>query len=245
MEKFFEIVSYKHVLAVVFTLMCIMEIRSGFLKPLKSYLKTISLKPFLWLLVMAVMGALLILPFDSSLILKIQGHQHPLLDPAVLWGASMGKANGAWGPLAVLYFIFYFARSPKAREWFFGAVLSSALTGLAAHILKFIMMRARPYNNLGPFHFFDIHGFMQDDRAFQSFPSGDVAIASGAAAFLFLSLRPRSFSWLFLLIPLLTAFSRIDLNKHWPSDTAFAFLISFTLAKFTLDYIYFLRARQA
>lgn len=245
MNSILDAVSYKHVLAVTFAAMCLVEIRGGFLKPLKSYAASLSAKPSLLLIAAAFAGFLLVLPFDLFILAKIQSLQYPLLDRLIYMGAMMGKANGLWGPLAGLYFLSLCLRLKKSRDLFFGAVLSSALTGLTAHVLKFIVMRARPYNDFGPFRFFDLHGFLRDDRAFQSFPSGDVAIAAGAAAFLFLNFRRFYFSWLLLIPPVLTAFSRIDLNKHWPSDALFAFLISFTVAQLTLDYFKYSRELKA
>ncbi len=236
MDSLFETVSPKVVFGVCFAVMCILEIAIGFLKLFKGYLKTLSLKPFLLMKLIAVNAALFTLPFDVWILQKVQSLQNPVLDKLILLGAFFGRNQGTWGPLAVLYLISLCFRLRKFQELCFGAVLSSALTGLSAHILKFIMMRARPYNDLGPYHFFDVHGWTQNVRAFQSFPSGDVAIASGAAAFLFLSLRRFYFSWIFLLVPVFTALSRVDLNKHWPSDTVFSIFISFAVARFVLDY---------
>jgi membrane-associated phospholipid phosphatase len=118
----------------------------------------------------------------------------------------------------------------------FSALLSSFVTALIVTVFKFLSLRARPYAEFGPFSFFNFHGLTQDARAFQSFPSGDVGVVAGAAAYLFFTTKNRFSGVLIFLLPLCTAFARMSANKHWPSDTLFAIGLGLIAAKFVRDY---------
>jgi len=113
----------------------------------------------------------------------------------------------------------------------FGMLLTSIVTALIVTLLKFTFLRARPFADLGPFSFFNLEGLIHDERTFQSFPSGDVAIVAGAAAYLFYMLQQPFFRWLPIVLLLSTAFSRISRNRHWPSDTAGSLLVALIAAK--------------
>lgn len=236
LQAIFDFLTRKQILGLGLAIMCTLEIRRGFLKLFPEYVRGISWVPFLRLFAAGLLAALALTPFDLFLIQKAQSLEADGIQRLIRFGAFLGKTHGTWGTLAGFYLAGLIFRSEKIRNFFFAAVLSSALTGLMAHLIKFAAMRARPYQNFGPHHFFDVQGILENTRAFQSFPSGDVAITAGAAAFLCLALRRFYFSWIFLLFPVLTALSRMDLNKHWPSDTLFAFLLSFPVALFVLQY---------
>jgi membrane-associated phospholipid phosphatase len=89
---------------------------------------------------------------------------------------------------------------------------------MACNTLKMIFLRARPDTGVGPFVFFHWSALASDTRPYESFPSGDVAIVAGAAAVFFFKTR-APWRWLWLILPLCTAYSRVLLNRHWPADT--------------------------
>ena len=113
--------------------------------------------------------------------------------------------------------------SPVAGNTFPSA---SLIGSVIIYAVKFISLRARPYAGMGPYSFFNPAGFLEDARAFQSFPSGDVGIIAGPAAYFFFQIQNRGIRWLIWLFPLSTALSRVTFNKHWPSDTFSSFIFS-------------------
>lgn len=228
---------HKVLAGILLALIIVIEIQRGFLKPFPAHCRHSS-NPFRFpmsLAAVAVISALGILPFDSWIIAKVQLIKNENVLQIIKFGAFWGRSQNTWVILAILYFGAWIIRHEVTRRIFWGALLSSALTGLITHILKFIFMRARPYNDLGPYHFFDVQGYMRDVRAFQSFPSGDVATAAGAAAFLFFAAR-KSGGAAFFAITILVMLSRMILDKHWPSDTVFSFWMGLAVAAFVWSY---------
>ncbi len=152
---------------------------------------------------------------------------------AVVAFSNMGHQLGRY--LFVLLVSVYAAglamRSPAACRLVFGMLLTSVITALIVTVLKFTFLRARPFAELGPLSFFHLEGLLQDERTFQSFPSGDVAIVSGAAAYLFYVIRRPFLRWLPVFFLLSTAFSRVSRNRHWPSDTVGSILIALIVAR--------------
>ena len=133
--------------------------------------------------------------------------------------------------LAGLYAAGLALKNRESCRMVFGMILTSAVTALLITLLKFTFLRARPFAGLGPLSFFHWKGLIHDDRTFQSFPSGDVAIVSGAAAYLFYMLKQPLLRWLPVMALLSTVFSRISRNRHWPSDTIGSILIALIVAK--------------
>lgn len=58
-----------------------------------------------------------------------------------------------------------------------------------------------------------------------SFPSGHTAVATAAGVSLFLCCN-KKYSWAFLLIPVLMAWSRVGLFVHYPSDVVASMIIN-------------------
>jgi len=120
------------------------------------------------------------------------------MGPAVLAGVLTGIAASDTSVEAV---------STRAFE-------SLALSGAAALVLKTAIGRKRPDlppNTPFTYHPFTIHG--------NSLPSGRTAIAFAVATSLASETRDHWSDALFYSIATLTAFSRINDDKHWLSDT--------------------------
>lgn len=167
------------------------------------------------------------------------------MEDLIRFGGVMGKGITPWLFIMACYAVEELVRKPKGGAGLaFGCLLSSALTALICAVLKLIFLRARPYNLLGAAAFFQWEGFFRSANAFQSFPSGDVAVVAGAAAFLFYAARRGLFRWVFLLLPVLTALSRIDLNRHWPSDTLFSIGLGLAAAAVVRDFVRARAVRQ-
>ncbi len=219
-------------------LMAVIEIRRGYFNGFKLYLKTVKIQPYA--LILALSGAVVLcVNFgDQAILHMVQRVPEPgfFKDVFIDLGAYLGKFNGLWVVLGVLYILLLLTRKKELQIEVFNALLASALAGGVTHIFKHLFQRARPYTGNGPYHFFDLQGFIENSRQFQSFPSGDVAIVAGAAAYFFFLLKGKAWRYLVLIFPLLTGLSRVWNNKHWPSDTLFAIGVGFAAAYFVYQF---------
>lgn len=206
------------------------QIYSGYFRDFPGYFRSIKLNVPKVIIFTALAGfvfaaALFLDPYAAKAARDAAGK------PAeMIWnyGGEMGKS--IWIFLALAYFLS--VRNPGARNLVFGALLGTCLTGLSATILKWTVLRARPYTELGHGSFFNMAHFGTDNRNYQSFPSGDVAIVAGACFFLFPAFRKNIGAWVFLLTPLATAFARMHWERHWFSDTAAAMILGAFISYF-------------
>ena len=215
--------------------MILLEVRDGYFKGFGRYLKTFSLKPYRLPLAALLLAALLMI-FDPMLLPLVQNQDSLLASFVTSFGGSMGRSSNCWIFLIVCYLIAWLAKLKKERKLLFGALLSSFITSGLATFFKFLLLRARPEAELGPYSFFHFEGLIYDERMFQSFPSGDVAVVAGAAVFFFYALKNRVAKWLIFLLPLCTAFARVSVNRHWPSDTAIAMSLGWIAAAWVWNY---------
>jgi len=159
---------------------------------------------------------------DTVVLNAVRSTTLPVAPALFSFGGTLGRHMHPWLAAGLCYLAGVLGKRGSLQDAGRGMIFSAALASTLAYALKFILLRARPYADLGPFSFFNGAGLFQDDRAFQSFPSGDVAVVSGMSFYLFCTAAPNPLRWALVLLPLATAFSRVSLNKHWPSDTLFA-----------------------
>lgn len=107
------------------------------------------------------------------------------------------------------------------------------LPGLFVNLLKRLFGRARPeyFLEAGMFEFRHIF----NDWSFQSFPSGHATTAIGTA-FVIGFMAPRYFR-LILLISVMTAFSRVVIGMHYPTDVVAGFVVG-TLGAYGVRNVY-------
>ncbi|GEM_PF-1435812 len=211
------------------------EWRCGHFEKMGSQLRT--LKPFSIVQPLLLFGTLAacMLFGDPVLLHRIQTLEHPFFIFVSDFGGFLGRSTNLWMVLAGWYGLSVWVKRPGGSQLAFGCFLSSVLTSLLCLALKFTFLRARPDAGLGHLSFFHLEGLLKDEGIFQSFPSGDVSVVAGSAAFLFYSLKSTYGRWPVLLLPFATAFSRINGNRHWPSDTLFSMGLGLACAKLIWD----------
>ena len=232
----FDFTVPKPLLGTLFMVILVLEVSKPSLSKWRAVCGSIPWARRIGVLAMVFMGSLAIVPFDEYLLRTIQTVNFPGKQGLVQAGSLLGTKHGMWIVLYVGYFITYFGGMVRQRRIAFLALLGSGLTGLTAHLVKFATMRARPDQALGAYSFFNPFANVGSYGPFQSFPSGDVAVVSGAAGYLFLATKIPGAAWLFMLLPIVTALSRIDLNRHWPSDTLFSTGLGLVIGLCLRDY---------
>lgn len=229
--------SLKPFIGATIVLIVLREWRDGFFSRLKGFLKEISFESYRGLAIAFPCAVIFTLFLDPYLTTLLQGLKGPFVESITTFGHRLGRDVNLWIGLAGLYSLASLTGRIKWRRYTFGILLGSLSSGILAHLLKFVFLRSRPDNQLGPYSFFNLGGLLGGERAFQSLPSGDVAVVAGASSCLFFMIPHRTLRWFVFLLPLSTAFSRIGLNRHWPSDTVASLMMSLVVAKFICDYL--------
>lgn len=227
------IIDSKPVTAVLVASVILLNIRAGYFKNFKAGFKNLRGKTYL-IFFAAVLGLFTVtLSVDRTVLKFIQSQKTgfgPVMDDI---GGFLSQNTHFWFVLCILFFISLALKKEKLSRVFFGSVLSAALTSIGSQLLKFTLVRARPYSQEGPFSFFNYSGIRE--HAYQSLPSGDVAVVGGAAAFLFYSVKNVFWRVVALFMILCTAYYRVNEDKHWPSDTLISASLGFLFALMILD----------
>ena len=108
---------------------------------------------------------------------------------------------------------------PLGHE-FWQSIDSTAVSGLAAQLLKAGFGRARPNQNEGPDQWFR-------GRCCQSFPSGEVTLQAAFVTPLILGevARGNAWAWGLELLPLYDGIGRMKQQAHWQSDVLAGWLL--------------------
>ena len=226
----------KAAIPVILLIIIVQEWRKGYFQNFRPYFKALNLRPYLLIAVPFFILFLLAFSQDRPLLAKVQALQGDFWYSILLIGRNIGENVKFWYFLILFYWIARWRRSAKGASTAFGLLLSSALAGLFAHLLKFLFTRARPYAEAGPYSFFNYHELLHNSRAHQSLPSGDIALVAAASGYLFFSVSNPFLRILTLLFPLLNAYARVALNRHWPSDAAAAMALGFMAAYFFWNF---------
>jgi membrane-associated phospholipid phosphatase len=170
--------------------------------------------------------------FDATVLRTIQSVDSPVGTGLIQFGGTIGRNINFWFAIIFAYCAAQCFSLKKCKTILCGLMLSSALTGACCAIGKIVFLRARPAAGIGPVSFFNLDGYIVQKGLFLSFPSGDVALVAGGAAFLFYFVQNKGLKFLLLALPFLTGASRVYLNRHWPSDTLLAIGIGFIVAHY-------------
>lgn len=223
----------RHLIFVLLVFTIVHEIRRGYFKGFSTYLKTANWK-FLGIALAILFSCFLFIQiFDAYLHQTLMDLQSSSFQNFVIsLGERLSKNTTIWLFLGGGYVIAYLLKQQRTCFIFFGALLSNACAAILTTLFKYTFLRARPYSEYGPHSFFNLDGLLKDTHAFQSFPSGDVSIVSGACMFFFFATSHKILRWIWLVPPILIALARVDAHKHWPSDVFFSIGISALSAYF-------------
>ncbi len=179
-----------------------------------------------------ICGALFILStgisfffYDPYLLIWIQKKtEHPFVHDFANFLSSYGRLE--WSTLFVsLCFVLLALISNKRKKYFVLAkicFLGGLLAGISVWPPKTILGRERPRGTGNDtLHFFKFSP--QHDSVYYSLPSGHAASSMGSAIPVFL-LSPAMGTPL-IIMAILTGWSRIKLNEHWPSDVLAGWLL--------------------
>ena len=162
----------------------------GFLKAAPHYLGG---KDF-WLRILPVAAVGGLVFADQPTIAWVQSLQQPLIKAWIQVGANLGR--WIWLYVSIAYCISRLFRLSALSRILSTGLLAALITAVIVHALKFLISRARPYEDLGPLSWFNYAQGFQDARGFQSFPSGDAAIVAAVAFFFFYVTPSKVFRWL-------------------------------------------------
>jgi membrane-associated phospholipid phosphatase len=126
--------------------------------------------------------------------------------------------QGPWvifGTGAVLYGYGVFADHPAVRRTAEEIVEAFAISGAGTQLVKYAVGRDRPFTGHGPFHF--VGPSLPDEH--HSFPSGDVTVAFSFSSVLAAEAQSWQAATVLYALAGMTAFQRMNLDKHWFSDT--------------------------
>lgn len=202
------------------------------------YLRRPKLRHTVFPLVLGVLGAAVLFPFDASLGGLINGLDERSADGGRLLGGDLVRELSAlqqFGGLSsiVLVGLGVALLDPKRRTRIWDLGLAMALTSAASWLCKISIGRPRPKFDepgliLGPFAGYPIGPGEGVHYAWEfwadissdlwSMPSSHTSAATALAVFLGL-LYPR-LRWVVLGWVVVVGFSRVLFGAHWPSDVA-------------------------
>lgn len=167
--------------------------------------------PYIFFLLIAV--ALIISYDQKELHLFLNGFHTSFFDGFFYWVTYLGD-----GRLLLLIPLLLIVSSARKVIYIF---ISTALASIFTQILKRIIEAPRPSKVFEEGQLYIVEG-MNLHKHF-SFPSGHTTTAF--AFFFCLSILKPKYSWLFLLIAVLSGFSRIYLSQHFLEDVVAGSLI--------------------
>lgn len=149
---------------------------------------------------------------DLTLFYSVNHTLHnTLLNSFMPFFTNTGEYGLLWIIISLILFAVGFAGGkPTLRKTAFLMLLALAISHLSCELLKNLFQRPRPFETLP-----DVNLMIKSIHSF-SFPSGHAACAF--AATIVPARKIPGTAWLFILLALLMAFSRVYVGVHYPSD---------------------------
>lgn len=147
-------------------------------------------------------------------------HHNELLNMIVSAVTMLGWMYISMIIAVLLIIIGYYKNNKHMRNDGVLLFISLLATSIIVEVIKLIVARPRPYTIIP-----SLIVLAQESNL--SFPSGHTATATVLAYCLSCEYGHR---WIFMIIPLIVAFSRLYMGVHYPSDVLFGFLFALIIS---------------
>ena len=149
---------FRHFIAIVIVLAIVGQWRQGYFRSFSRSLKEVSWGSRLRELVLFLIFIPLIIGVDKIILDYVQAPASPaILGPLAHWARFISNNTRFWTVLTSAYFLLLILRRRKEMRFVFGILMAAALSGLICHLLKFLILRARPLVGVGRLSFFNYH----------------------------------------------------------------------------------------
>jgi membrane-associated phospholipid phosphatase len=153
--------------------------------------------------------------------LLINQFHYRLMDDFFILFTNLGN-----GIFAIFLMVFLIIR--KKIGWSLQIALSFLLSGILVQFLKHLTHSPRPKLFFGPGYIHFIHGITS--TGYSSFPSGHTATIFALTTLLSFYFPGRNTGIFFIVVALLTGFSRIYLSQHFPVDVLAGSLVGVSVS---------------
>ncbi|MDX2111019.1 MAG: phosphatase PAP2 family protein [Verrucomicrobiota bacterium] len=162
------------------------------------------------------------MPFDTGLMALLKAHTGPMARKVAVVFTNIGAFDGICIYPTLIMLLWGWARKlPRWRRHALLYMTTILLVGLAANILRGGLGRARPGNPDG------WYGPTIKSK-YNSFPSAHASVAGASFAYVLVACPPASVP--VGAIALGICWSRVQLERHRPSDIVFGAGLGFTIA---------------
>ena len=171
---------------------------------------------------LAAVATLFLMPRDAELLAAVQSAGADWHDFAITVSEIGRFENSSLAFAVIAAAIALLARSSQWRDLAVACLVAGIVAGLAVNVLRPSFGRARPHADVeAGFYWFEL------EAQLHSMPSGHV-MSNSASAFALVPLVPP------LLVPAVAytgamAWSRMQLNRHYPSDVMWGALLGATV----------------
>jgi len=186
-----------------------------------------------------ILVVLTVVFFDRKISIYFLENKQSFLNDVANVGNIFGQGKYLISIILTIGMMFLLFEKIKLLKVFYISISAFVMTSIINPILKGIIYRQRPYETFDENLFFSYKRAYEEGRFFTnmydstyySMPSGHtMAITSVFAVYGFYA-KNKVLKIVYFGIPLITAFSRVYINKHWLSDTVVAYLLGIFVAR--------------
>lgn len=189
-----------------------------------------------FLLIMFLMAVISIFFIDEKVAVFFRDTegQNKILASISMFGNTLGNGDFLLSILITFAMLFLLINKKKLETLFYIALASSSMIGILNQLLKALIMRQRPGQNYDPSLIFAYGRAASEGRmiasVYDSMPSGHTVSITGAAIIIAMYCKNRYLKGFMYILPFITAFGRVYLQKHWVSDVIVAYAIGTVFA---------------
>lgn len=186
-------------------------------------------KKFLLIMFMIALFSIFFIDKTLALHFKETQGQNKIIEAIATFGNTLGNGDFLFSILITFAMIFLLLNKKSLENLFYVALGSSAMVGLLNQIPKITIIRQRPYDTYNPYLIFAYKRAFGEGRliasVYDSMPSGHTISITGALIVIGMYCKNRYLKTFFFIMPIITGFGRVYIQKHWLSDV----LVAYTL----------------